>query len=87
MNMKKCTYVAILTQDLECGGYCITFPDFKGCITEGDDIADAYYMAHDALELHLTGMLEDGDEIPSPTDLKDIKLEKGQYTMIVQVEV
>ncbi|MCD3328439.1 hypothetical protein G8V02_16535, partial [Clostridium botulinum D/C] len=60
--MKKYTYVAILTPDLECGAYCINFPDFAGCITEGDDIADTYYMAHDALGLHLSGMLEDGDE-------------------------
>ncbi|MCD3328280.1 hypothetical protein G8V02_15690, partial [Clostridium botulinum D/C] len=50
-------------------------------------IADTYYMAHDALGLHLSGMLEDGDEIPSPTDLKDIRLDKGQYSMIVQVQV
>lgn len=85
--MKKYTYISILTQDLECRGYCINFPDFTGCITQGDNLADVYYMAHDTLELHLSDMLEDGDEIPKPTDLKDIKLEKGQYTMIVQVEV
>ena len=37
----------------EDGGYCISFPDLPGCITEGDDLKSAMYMAKDALELYI----------------------------------
>ena len=29
-------------------------------------------MAHDALSLHIKGMLEDGENIPAPSKLEDI---------------
>jgi DNA-binding transcriptional MerR regulator len=44
-------YRAVLTPDLEVGGYTVEVPELPGCITEGDDLADAKRMAKDAIEL------------------------------------
>ena len=46
------------------GGYGIWFPDFLGCISYGSDIDEAREMAHEALELHVGSMLEDGEPLP-----------------------
>lgn len=45
----------------------MTFPDLPGCITQGDSFEHAFKMAQEALECHLLGMHEDGDEIPQPS--------------------
>lgn len=40
-------YTAIF--EPEGGGFVVSFPDLPDCITEGDSIEDAAYMARDAL--------------------------------------
>ena len=50
----------------------VSFPDFPGCITAGSSIDEAKDMAHDALSLHIKGMLEDGKNIPVPSKLEVI---------------
>lgn len=47
------TYKAILTPDLEVGGYTVEIPDIPGCVTEGDTLEDARAMAKEAIELML----------------------------------
>ena len=66
-------------------GYCIIFPDLPGCITEGDDMEEALHNAKEALELHLYGMEEDGDEIPSPTSPEKMELPAGSFTSLIEV--
>ena len=48
------------------------YPLIPDCITAGNSIDEAKDMAHDALSLHIKGMLEDGDIIPAPSKLEDI---------------
>jgi predicted RNase H-like HicB family nuclease len=67
------------------GGYTVTFPDLPGCITEGDTEEESFQMAKEALELHLYGMERDGDEIPKPSKVADIALEKGQLATLIEV--
>lgn len=55
----------------------IVFPDLPGCVSHGDDEADAWKCAREALSLHLWGMEEDGDDIPEPTPVQDI--DYGEY--------
>ena len=45
-------------------GYSLFFPDFPGCVSCGSDIKEACEMAHEALELHVGSMLEDGEALP-----------------------
>ena len=48
--------------------YGVSVPDLPGCISAGDTITEALVMAKEAIELHLETMLDDGLEIPDPTD-------------------
>jgi predicted RNase H-like HicB family nuclease len=50
----------------------VDFPDFPGCITAGETLEDARRMAAEALQLHIEGMIEDGDPIPAPSGLEEI---------------
>ena len=49
--------------------YGMMVPDLPGCYTFGDTIADVLKQAVEAVELHLEGMLLDGDPIPEPKDI------------------
>lgn len=69
--MERYIYVAIFEKENNI--YNISFPDLPGCYSYGNTIEEAYSMAKEALELHLYGMEDDGDEIPTPTSAEDIK--------------
>lgn len=49
-------YIALL--DYEEDGVHVTFPDLPGCVTAGENEADAIKAARDVLALHLWGMEE-----------------------------
>ena len=49
--------------------YGMMVPDLPGCYTFGDTIADVLTQAVEAIELHLEGMLLDGDPMPEPKDI------------------
>ena len=49
------------------GAYGVVFPDFVGCVSAGDTIAHAATMAQEALQLHVDGLVEDGDPMPAPS--------------------
>lgn len=42
-------YRAVFTPDLEVGGYSVEVPELPGCITEGDDLAEAKRMTREAI--------------------------------------
>ena len=64
-------YIAIVHKEAK-SDFGVSFPDFPGCITAGENIDEAKDMAQDALSLHISGMLEDGDQLPVPSKLEDI---------------
>ncbi|MBS1369483.1 MAG: CopG family transcriptional regulator [Lentisphaeria bacterium] len=68
----------------------VSFPDFPGCVTGGDDIAKALVAAREALEFHLAGMAEDGEAIPDQSDpaaLKELLAEaNGDLCRIAVIE-
>ena len=53
----------------------VSFPDFPGVVTAGTNLDDARAMAEEALSLHIEGLAEDGEAIPEPSSLDDIKSE------------
>lgn len=65
------TYIALLRRDPD-SDFGVDFPDFPGCITAGKTLEEARQMAAEALDLHMAGMLEDGDPIPEPSSLDAI---------------
>lgn len=64
-------YIAIVHKEPK-SEFGVSFPDFPGCVTAGKNIDDAKDMAQEALLLHIHGMLEDGEELPSPSKLEEI---------------
>jgi predicted RNase H-like HicB family nuclease len=50
-------------------GYGLYFPDLPGCVTAADTLEALPANAREALELHLTGMIEDGEAIPMASDI------------------
>ncbi len=81
--MDRYIYVAIFTKEND--AYNISFPDLPGCFTYGHTIEEAYNMAKEALELHLYGMEDDGDNIPVPTAAELIKIE-DEFSFITLIE-
>lgn len=71
----KATYPALFYYDEnETAKYFIHFPDFKGSVTQGVDLADAMFMASDRLGLNLASLLEAGKSLPSPSDINRLSL-------------
>ena len=65
-------YVAFIHRDEE-PGFGISFPDFAGCISEGDTIDEAVRRGASALAFHIEGMIQDGETIPAPRSLEEIE--------------
>jgi predicted RNase H-like HicB family nuclease len=55
------------------GGYGVFFPDLPGCVSAGDSLQEAARNAEIALQLHLAGMVEDGETIPDASELDAIE--------------
>jgi predicted RNase H-like HicB family nuclease len=42
-------------------------PDLPGCVTTGHTVEEVERNIREAIELHLEGMMEDGEPIPEPS--------------------
>ncbi len=66
-------------------------PDVLGCVSVGDTLEEMNAMMREALESHLSGMLEDGETIPEPTttdvELTDEDFEDAEYLVVQKLEV
>lgn len=83
--MAKYAYPAVFTPESG-GGYSVYFPDIEGCYSQGDDMADAIFMAEDALELMLYEYEEENKEIPRPSDPQTIVLNEGEIVSYVSAD-
>lgn len=79
--MEKLFYPAIF-HEAEEGGFWVSFPDLPECLTEGDDMQQAYEMAVDALRLSLTSRKAEGEPIPKPTEINKVDAEDGILAVV-----
>ena len=79
--MNRLFYPAIF-HEAEEGGFWVTFPDIPECMTQGDNMQQAYEMAVDALGLSLTTMEEAGEEIPKASTLDKVDPEDGVLIIV-----
>ena len=84
----KLVYPAYFSPLTEQAGYCVTVPDLKGCVTQGNSLADAVEMAVDAASGWLLDELEDGNSIPEPSDVAKIKIENdGDFVNLIVLDM
>ncbi len=79
------SYFAFIEQNKP-SAYGAFFPDFPGCVTVGNSLAELRVMAEEALAFHIEGMVEDSEAVPSPSSLNDVlRSEDYQYAAALLV--
>ena len=56
----------------------VEVPDLD-ILTEGNDMNDAIDMARDAIELKCVSLEDDKEEIPNPSNIKDLNINNGTF--------
>lgn len=75
-------YPIILTKDED--GFLVTIPDFD-INTEGSDLAEAIFMARDAIGLMGIQYQDDGKSLPVPFS-KEFQLDEGDMKTLVDID-
>lgn len=65
-------------------GISISFPDLPGCLPCASDMEEAFRIAKEALQLHIFGMEEDGEPIPSPSSVSSLPCHKGDSIAMIR---
>ena len=86
MNMNKIFYPAIFHKAEE-GGFWITFPDIPECMTQGDDMQQAYEMAVDALGLAITSRQEEKIDLPTPSLPYDLTVNMDEFCVVIEFDL
>lgn len=84
--MNKLFYPALF-HEAEEGGFWVTFPDIPECMTQGDDMQQAYEMAVEALGLSLASMEDEKTEIPVASRPQDIQSEVDSFLVVVEFDM
>ena len=79
--MNRLFYPAVF-HTAEEGGFWVTFPDIPECMTQGDNMQQAYEMAVDALGLSLSTREERGEAMPKASTLDKVDPEDGTLIIV-----
>lgn len=80
--METRVYPIVLSKDGN--GYLVNIPDFE-IDTEGNDLADAIFMARDAIGIMGIQMQDDGEVLPVPFQ-KEFETNKGEIVSYVDID-
>lgn len=84
--MTKLFYPAVFHKAEE-GGFWITFPDIPECMTQGDDMQQAYEMAVEALGLAITSREEEKIELPVPSEPDKIVTGQNEFSVVIEFDL
>lgn len=84
--MKKLFYPALFHKAEE-GSFWITFPDFPECMTQGENMQDAYEMAWDALGLAVVSRIENRESLPPVTEPYAVTLDPDTFCVVVPFDL
>ena len=84
--MKKLFYPALF-HIAEEGGFWVSFPDIPECLTQGDDMTQAYEMAVDALGLALICREKEQQPLPSASDPTTITPESDSFLAVIEFDM
>lgn len=65
------SYIALIRKERD-SDFGVDFADFPGCVTAGATLEEARQMAQEVLELHVQGVVEDGETLPAASSLDTI---------------
>lgn len=68
-------------------GYSVNIPDLLGCCTQGETLEEAIQMAEDAALGWLLTSLEENEEIPKPSNIKDLNLENDEFSTLLLLDL
>lgn len=72
----------------EDNAYWVEFPDIPGCQTFGDEIEDTLAAAKEALSGHCAALLEQGQKLPEPSAINEIKFDDNDsFATLVDTRV
>jgi len=60
----------------------VVVPDLPGCFSAGDTLDEALANAREAVVLHLEGLLDAGESIPTPTPVETLRKEQAYQDWI-----
>ena len=83
----KLIYPAIFEPLEEQEGFCVTFPDLPGCVTQGNSLAEAIENAEDAASGWVLDELESGNQAPKASDVRSLDLGKEQFANLVMLDI
>ena len=66
-------------------GISVTFPDLPGCFSYGNDEIHALSNTKEALELHIFGLEDDKETIPTPSHIRDLATEKNESIVLIDI--
>ncbi len=84
--MNKLFYPALF-HEAEEGGFWVSFPDIPECMTQGEDMQQAYEMSVEALGLSLSSMEEEKVEIPTASRPQEIVTEPGSFLVVIEFDM
>lgn len=84
--MNKLFYPALFHKAEE-GGFWVSFPDIPECLTEGDNMEQAYEMAVDALGLAITDLEKNNSLIPKASEPDQILIEDDSFLVVVEFDM
>jgi predicted RNase H-like HicB family nuclease len=79
----KFAYPIVLTPVKE--GFAVKVPDLD-IYTQGSDVAEAMYMARDAIGMWICYEQDEGRTIPVPGDIANIKTEPNEIKTLVDID-
>ena len=69
-------------------GFCVTFPDLPGCVTQGHSLPEALENAIDAASGWVLDELEDGNPAPKASPRENIKIaESGDFVNLIALDI
>jgi predicted RNase H-like HicB family nuclease len=82
--MRSVEYTVTLERN-EDGGYTVSVPALRGCVTQGHTVAEALRRAKEAVECHLEALTSLGERLPQ--DRKVLHLNTNEFSEVLVCKV
>lgn len=85
--MSNRLFYPALFHKAEEGGFWVSFPDIPYCLTQGENMEEAYTMAVDALGLCIADLKKNNHPIPTASNISSIIVEPESFLVIIEFDM